>query len=129
MSGVTINFAVPASGASATLSSPTAVTNNLGVASITATANLAAGTYNVTASIAGVAGSAMFVLTNLPGPPKSLKASGGTPQSSVVNTPFSTALQATVADAAGNPLSGVTVTFAAPVGRERGTIQHYGSDE
>src|SRR5579871_4713288 len=44
----------------------------------------------------------------------SIAASGGTPQSATVNTAFATALQALVKDTNGNPLSGVTVTFAAP---------------
>ena len=41
-------------------------------------------------------------------------ATAGTPQSTAVNTAFGTALQATVRDAGGNPVSGVTVTFTAP---------------
>ena len=44
----------------------------------------------------------------------SIAASAGTPQSATVNTAFATALQAIVKDANGNPLSGVSVTFAAP---------------
>ncbi len=43
-----------------------------------------------------------------------IAATGGTPQSSTVNTAFPNALQATVTDAGNNPLSGVTVTFTAP---------------
>ena len=39
VSGITVTFAAPATGPSATLSSPTAVTNASGVASVTATAN------------------------------------------------------------------------------------------
>ena len=63
--GVTVTFAAPASGASATLSSATAVTNASGVAQVTATANgTAGGPYNVTASVAGVATPATFALTN-----------------------------------------------------------------
>jgi Bacterial Ig-like domain (group 1) len=43
-----------------------------------------------------------------------ISASAGTPQSAIVNSAFTTALQATVKDAGNNPMSGVTVTFAAP---------------
>ncbi|MDR3639528.1 MAG: hypothetical protein P4L84_37350 [Isosphaeraceae bacterium] len=43
-----------------------------------------------------------------------ITATAGTPQSALVNTAFATALQAKVTDQNGNPLSGVTVTFAAP---------------
>src|ERR1035438_687566 len=59
VSGVTVNFAVPASGASATLSA-SGVTNGSGVASVTATANATPGSYNVTASVLGVATPATF---------------------------------------------------------------------
>jgi hypothetical protein len=62
-SGVTVQFSVPAGGASAVLSSATAVTNALGVASVTATANNTAGRYTVTATAAGL--STSFSLTNL----------------------------------------------------------------
>jgi len=44
----------------------------------------------------------------------SVTATAGTPQSTVVNTAFATALQATVRNALGNPVAGVTVTFTAP---------------
>jgi hypothetical protein len=64
VTGVTVNFAVPGSGASATLSAASAITNGSGVASVTATANATAGSYNVTASVAGVATPATFSLTN-----------------------------------------------------------------
>ena len=60
--GVTVTFTASSSGASATLSSPTATTDSNGQASVSATANAVMGTYNVTASIAST--SANFVLTN-----------------------------------------------------------------
>ena len=41
-------------------------------------------------------------------------ASAGTPQIAAVSTAFATALQATVTDIGGNPISGVSVTFTAP---------------
>ena len=43
-----------------------------------------------------------------------LKAATGTPQSTEVGSVFSTRLSAIVADASGNPLSGILVTFTAP---------------
>ena len=52
--GATIDFTAPSSGASATLSAGSAVTDANGLASVTATANATAGTYAVTASAAGV---------------------------------------------------------------------------
>jgi hypothetical protein len=48
-------------------------------------------------------------------------ATGGTPQSTNINSPFATALQATVTES-GNPASGVTVTFTAPGSGASGTF-------
>ena len=64
MAGVTVTFAAPGSGASATLSAGSAVTNGSGVASVTATANATAGSYSVMASVVGVLTPATFNLTN-----------------------------------------------------------------
>jgi hypothetical protein len=112
VNGVTVTFTAPASGASAALSSPTAVTNAAGVATVTATANSISGSYAVTATVGTL--TASFSLTNTPGAPASIAATGGTPQSIVISAPFPNALQATVKDGAGNPVSGVIVTFTAP---------------
>ena len=62
--GATIHFGAPSSGASATLSAASAVTDATGQASITATANATAGRYSVTASATGVTSSASFNLAN-----------------------------------------------------------------
>jgi hypothetical protein len=64
--------------------------------------------------VAGVTTPASFSLTNLAGTPASVTPTAGTPQSATVSTAFATALQATVKDAGGNLLSGVSVTFVAP---------------
>ena len=48
------------------------------------------------------------------GPPQTVVAYAGTPQSATVGTAFGSALQARVTDASANPVSGVTVTFTAP---------------
>jgi CSLREA domain-containing protein len=65
--GVTVSFWAPSSGAGATLSTYTVVTDVNGMASVTATANATAGAYQVTASYPG-SGFATFSLTNLPPP-------------------------------------------------------------
>jgi hypothetical protein len=91
------------------------MTNSSGVATApTLTANAKTGSYTISATITGVSIPANFSLTNLAGPPSVISATAGTPQSASVNSGFATALQATVTDANGNPLSGVMVTFAAP---------------
>jgi hypothetical protein len=119
VSGATVTFSSPATGAGATFGggaamSATAISNAAGIAiSPLPAANTVAGTYTVTASVAGVAVPA-FTLTNAAGPAASLTATAGTVQSTAVSTAFPIALQAMVKDGFGNPVSGVTVTFAAP---------------
>jgi len=56
------------------------------------------------------------------GTPATITATAGTPQNATVNTPFAIQLQATVKDSLNNPVSGATVTFAAPVGGASGTF-------
>jgi hypothetical protein len=125
--GVTVTFTVPGSGASGTFAGGvnTAVTNSRGVAtSLTFTANGAAGgPYIVTASVAGVATPTSFSLANTTTAPAMIAATGGTPQSAAINTVFALPLQATVKDAGGNPVAGVTVTFTVIPGiRATGTF-------
>jgi hypothetical protein len=67
-------------------------------------------TDTVTASLKGTSGT--IVVTA--GAPATITATGGTPQSAIVLAPFATPLQATVRDAANNPVQGVSVTFTAP---------------
>lgn len=118
MAGVTVTFTAPSSGAGATFNgstSATAVTNASGIAvSPVPVANATTGGYSVTASVAGLS-PVQFSLTNTaPPPPASVAAAAGTPQTATVGTAFGAALQARVADAANNPVTGVTVTFTAP---------------
>jgi hypothetical protein len=63
VSGATVIFAVPTTGASATLSRVSVLTDSSGMASVTATANNVAGSYVVTASAGAL--STTFSLTNL----------------------------------------------------------------
>ena len=124
MSGVTVTFTAPGTGASAAFSgsnTATATTDTSGNAtSQPPTANGQTGAYIVTATAPGVGTPANFNLTNVasappnPGPPAGITATAGTPQSTTVNTAFTTGLQATVKDSNNNLLSGVTVTFTAP---------------
>ena len=128
VSGVTVTFAAPGSGASGTFAggTNTATTNAQGVATAAIfTANsVAGGPYNVSATVPGVSTPANFSLTNLAGPAASIAATAGTPQSAPINTAFASALQATVRDAGGNPVSGVNVTFTAPVSGASGLFSN-----
>jgi hypothetical protein len=64
VAGAIVTFTAPISGAGATLSSKTAITNSSGIASVTATANSTAGSYQVTAAAANAAASVSFSLKN-----------------------------------------------------------------
>ena len=125
ISGVTVTFTAPGSGASGTFAggANTAVTNSSGVATSSVfTANSIAGAYTVTATAPGASAGASFSLTNLAGSAASSAATGGTPQSATVGTAFASPLAATVKDSGGNPISGVTVTFTAPGSGASGTF-------
>jgi hypothetical protein len=114
--GVTVTFTAPSSGPSASLSPTTVTTDANGVATTNATANTIAGTYPITASVNGTADTATYNMTNAAGPAAQVLPSSGSGQTANVYQPFSGPLQVTVADAYGNPVSGVPVTFAPPPG-------------
>ena len=125
VSGVTVTFKAPGSGSSGTFAGGvnTATTNGSGVAtSALFTANTKAGSYTVTAKVAGVSTPASFGLTNTAGEAASIKATGGKSQSAAIDTAFSSPLVATVKDSGGNPVSGATVTFAAPASGASGSF-------
>jgi len=116
-SGVTVTFFAPPPGgsaASAVLSPTTAVTNGSGIAQIDATANGVAGTFTAGASAPGLA-PVSFSLSN------SNVASAAaqitldlltSPQSQVIDHPFSFPLKVQVLDSLSNPVSGATVVYA-----------------
>jgi hypothetical protein len=76
------------------------------------------GTTTVTASAPPFIAPTSIVIT-VPGAggggvPSSVTATGGTPQTAMVNTPFGLPLSVTVTDTAGMPVAGATVQFQAP---------------
>ena len=102
-------------GAGAVLSAGTAVTRaSDGYAFVNATANGIVGTYTISVSYPGVT-SVNITLTNTTGAPANLSISGGDNQSAEVSTAFANSLVACVSDAGGNPVSGTTISFTAPV--------------
>jgi hypothetical protein len=119
--GIPVKFVAPtgANVASGTFaggaSTATVNTDSNGIATAPVfTANGTRGSYVVSATgPAGVLGTATFQLTNM-GPPASITAAAGTPQSTGIGNPFAGALVARVTDGpsgSGNPVQGVTVTF------------------
>ncbi|HEX2911206.1 MAG TPA: Ig-like domain-containing protein [Chloroflexia bacterium] len=107
VSGVTVNFSVPATGASAGLNSATATTDGSGLAGVKATANSTSGSYSVTASANGIATQAIFSLTNTPGSVThfSVTYSGG---ATTAGTPIT--ITVTALDASNNVVTGYSGT-------------------
>jgi len=115
MPGVSVTFTgPPATGASASLSATSVVTDATGTAQTSATANGIAGSYVVTATAAGASASASFSLTNAPRVPSTIAVAGGSSQSVLIGRAFAAPLTVVVRDQAGAPFSGATVSFAAP---------------
>jgi hypothetical protein len=120
VSGVTVDFAVPTSGPSATFagSYTPIVTDPNGVAATPAmTANTKAGNWVATAEIDSQPSTLVsWTETNTAGPAAQivLPASSGSGQSIHVGQPFGLPLQAEVTDVYGNPIAGQTVTFTMP---------------
>ena len=113
VSGATVTFAAPGHSGygTAVFLNASAVTNASGVAGVTAIASENPGSYVVTATSQGLI--AAFSLTNT-GTYLGNLTPLGTPQSATVGTAFPRALQVSVKDNAGNPVSGVTVRFTVP---------------
>jgi uncharacterized repeat protein (TIGR01451 family) len=100
--------------ASATPGELTATTGATGTATILATADMLPGSYDVSATVTGVANPASFPLTNVAGGVAAISIVSGTPQTAVAGAAFAEPLQVLVVDAFGNPVEGATVTFTAP---------------
>jgi hypothetical protein len=122
VAGWVVNFAVPASGATATLSTYSTVTDANGKVTITAIAGTVAGSYNVTATSNGATGNASFSLTNTAGTSVTSAISTGNNQAIAVNSAFGAPLGVLITDTYGNPVSGVKVSFAAPTNGASATL-------
>ena len=129
VTGVTVTFTAPASGASALFAgtgtnTATAVTDANGIAtSPSLSSNNIHGSYVVNASVSGLAASVNFQLSNVDGTtPTSISVVSGSNQSVALQTQFPQALKAKVSNGLGQPLSGRTVTFTAPASGASGTF-------
>jgi sugar lactone lactonase YvrE len=114
--GQTVTFMLPATNPNATFAGGgnpvTGITNAAGIAtSPLLTANAIVGAYTATATLAGVAVPANFLLTNTVGANATATIVSGTPQSTTVLMPFGQTLQVVVHDALSRPIEGVNVTF------------------
>lgn len=124
--GIPVTFTAPANGAGGVFAggiTATVTTNGSGIATAPAfKANTIAGAFAVAVATPGVATPATFDLINVPDAPATLTGSAGSGQSASVTTVFVTALAARVADANGNPIRDVAVTFTAPGSGASGTF-------
>jgi hypothetical protein len=111
LNNLAVAFTVVPSGSSAGLQSASSTVNtgSNGQAQLPAVANTMAGSYTVTARLAGM--SASFNLANLAGAPANISALFGSGQSTAVGTPFSTLLEVQASDSYGNLVPGAAVTF------------------
>jgi hypothetical protein len=94
----------------------TCSTPHTSTVNINASPTLAPGTYTGQIVMTGttMAMTVPVTLTVERQTPAVIAATGGTPQSTTVNTAFGAVLQATVRDANNLPVGGITVTFSAP---------------
>ncbi len=119
--GVVVTFTAPASGASLKfangLNTATATTSMGQAAVLGLTTNGTAGVYMVVASVAGLAQTAQFLVSNTATAPALMTAVSGTPQSAPIFGVFGAPFVARVTDSNGNPVSGAIVQFSA-VGSE-----------
>ena len=125
--GIAVTFTAPLNGASGTfpgaVTSVMVTTNASGIAKAPLfTANQIAGSYNVSATAAGVATPALYALTNQAGPPATVSAVSGQTQSAPLNSAFSVPLVVTVKDSFGNFVPGALVTFTGPAGGPGGSF-------
>jgi uncharacterized repeat protein (TIGR01451 family) len=118
----TVTFTPPATGATTTLASLTAVTDTAGHASVSATAGTLVGSYTVPATVSGVMTPANFTLTNTVGAPATITVSSGNNQSAIVGTPISGAIVALVKDTYGNVVPNAVVTFTPPTSGATATL-------
>ncbi len=118
VSGATVTFTAPASGASGTFAGGvnTAITTPAGIATSTIfTANATVGgPYTVNATVSGVATPAQFSLTNTQRQVATLTATSGGGQTIQIGTQFPLPLVVTATDSGGQPVPNATVTFVVP---------------
>ena len=114
VSGATVTFMAPGSGASAALTGPSAITDATGHASVNAVANSVAGSYTVTAGTPGASGTASFSLTNQAASAAKL-AFVQQPASTTAGSTIS-AVSLSLTDSGNNPVSGAPVTLTVQIG-------------
>ena len=124
VAGVTVTFSAPGTGASASLSPVSVMSDANGFVSTTATANAIAGSYVVGVSVAGLGTVAQIPLTNLLDPTITIADVGDSGQNASIGSPFSCLLLVRVVNAGGNPIQGLAVQFMAPASGASSTLSN-----
>jgi hypothetical protein len=107
--GITVSWAASGDGS---VTAGTSVTNSKGQAQMNATLGQTGGGYTYTATAKGMTGSAAFTATGA----TTIAAGSGTPQGGAASTTLPNPLVAKVTDNAGNPVAGITVSWAVSSG-------------
>ncbi|MFZ3341366.1 MAG: hypothetical protein WA213_10825, partial [Terriglobales bacterium] len=107
--GIPVSFTASPKGGM--FSTPKTQTNGSGVASTNYTLSKTPGVYTITATSKGYA-SATFTVTATASAPANIAIAAGNNQSGPVNSSFKSPLKVKVKDAAGNGVSGISVTFS-----------------
>ncbi len=125
--GVSVTFTAPSSGASGLFSNHsttiTVLTDSTGTASAPFTANSKVGPYLVMATSPNLA-AVYFSLANAGAPASVTPLKGTTPQITNINKAFPTALEVTVLDTFGTPVTAAAVTFTAPASGPSGKFSN-----
>ena len=116
VSGISVTFGVASGGGS--ISGPVALTNASGIAAVGSwTLGIVAGANSLTATAAGLNGSPVILqATGVAGPAAHVAISAGNGQTGTSGRTVAITPSVLVTDANGNPVSGVTVTFAVASG-------------
>jgi Zn-dependent metalloprotease len=134
VSGVTVTFTAPASGASGSFTDTTnnvttAITNGSGIATASVfTADATTGSYIVAATVPGVVTPADFQLQNYVLVPTTISINSGSPQAAPLNIAYTSPFRALVRDQFSNPVQGVTVTFTGPASGAGGVFTSSGTN-
>ncbi|HEU4829875.1 MAG TPA: Ig-like domain-containing protein [Gemmatimonadales bacterium] len=113
--GVTVNWSVQTGGGA--LGAATSATGAQGIATMTWTLGSTVGAQTARATVAGATGSPVsFSATATAGAAGSIALSDGDGQSAEINTALDDPLEVEVTDALGNPVAGVTVSWAVTAG-------------
>ncbi len=120
VAGVPVTFTVPGGNTSIFIgSNPVTTSGSPAQACTTVTLTHTAGTFNVTASVAtinnGTASGAIPMTVNA-GPLTQLQIISGNNQAALTSSPVPNPLVAQASDQYGNGISGVSITFSAPIG-------------